>query len=304
MDIYPHHKVLVTGGAGFIGSHLVDALIEQQCHVVVLDNFSTGLRNNLPTSTKHCTIIEGSILDSKTCMKAMDGVSCVFHLAAHISVPLSIAHPVDCYETNVKGTYTLLEAARIKNIKHIVFSSSAAVYGAHEGPCHEEQTPCAPLSPYGTSKWIGELLCKDYGRIYGIRSACLRYFNVYGSRQRTDVPHAPFVAYLMHSMKHNKPIIIYGDGSQERDFVPVERVVAANMHLGAVLLNNNWHGEVINIASGTSQSLRTFIEHMHQQFPDYDRDTIIFSEQRPGDIRYSAAVCTKYKNLVSTHQLK
>jgi UDP-glucose 4-epimerase len=298
MNIYPHHKVLVTGGAGFIGSHLVDALLAQQCHVVVLDNFSTGLHNNLRNDTPRLTVIEGSIVDNTIFRTGLDGVSCIFHLAAHISVPLSIKNPVECYETNIKGTYNVLEAARIHDIKHVVFSSSAAVYGAHEGPCHEEKTPCAPLSPYGTSKWIGELLCKDYGRLYGIRSACLRYFNVYGNRQRTDLPHAPFVAYLMHNMKRNEPIIIYGDGYQERDFVPVEQVVAANIRAGSVLLNNNWHGEAINIASGTSQSLRSFIGQLHQQFPDYDPANITFTQERPGDVKYSAAYLAKYYNFL------
>lgn len=298
MNLFPHHKVLVTGGAGFIGSHLVDALLAQQTHVIVLDNFSTGLHQNLPTNTKNLTILEGSILNKEMFGPALHGVSCIFHLAAHISVPLSITNPVDCYETNINGTYNVLEAARIHGIKHLVFSSSAAVYGAHEGPCHEEKTPCAPLSPYGTSKWIGELLCKDYGRLYGIRSACLRYFNVYGNRQRTDLPHAPFVAYLLHKMKQNEPITIYGDGHQKRDFVSVEQVVAANMQAGAVLLNNNWHGEAINIASGTSQSLRNFIMQLHEQFPDYDPSNIVFTEERPGDVKYSAAYLTKYRSLL------
>jgi UDP-glucose 4-epimerase len=299
MNNYPHDKVLVTGGAGFIGSHLVEALLTTSAHIVILDDFSTGLHTNVPTITSRITVIEGSILDSDACQRAVQGVSCIFHLAADVSVPNSLANPFRCYEINVRGTYTILEAARKAHVSYFVFSSSAAVYGAAQELCDEETTMCKPISPYGMSKLMGEQLCKDYGLHYGIRSICLRYFNVFGARQRVDVPHASFVAQVRHNMHHNKPITLFGDGMQERDFVAVEDVADANLKSSVLLSTHDLYGETINIASGRSESLNSFVKNMHQQFPQYDRNNIRFAPARTGDIRSSGASLNKYRSLLN-----
>lgn len=292
------HNILITGGAGFIGSHLVDACLAQGAMVTVLDDFSTGLRSNL-TPHPRLTIITGSLSEFDQCYEATSGKSLIFHLAAHTSVPDSVQNPLTCYTANIQGTYNLLEGARRNRVPHVVFSSSAAVYGAHEGTCHEIHTPCKPLSPYGTSKHMGEILCKEYGTLYGIRSACLRYFNVYGPRQRADLPHTSFVARVRHAMRHNEPIILYGDGSQNRNFVPVEQIIQANLLISQHLITNTWYGETFNIASPHSETLLQFIKKTHREFPNYNLSLIQCAPPRPGDILHSRAHCDKFSQLAT-----
>jgi UDP-glucose 4-epimerase len=290
-------KVLITGGAGFIGSHLTEACLARGYHVTVLDDFSTGQASNL-SSHERLTVIKGSILDLDVCSENTRNVDIIFHLAAKTSVPDSVNHPLSCYATNIPGTYNVLEAARNNQVQSLVFSSSAAVYGPHEGHCDEGTTLCNPQSPYGTSKHMGEILCKEYGKLYGIKSACLRYFNVYGPRQRADVPYAAFVASVRHAMLHNQPITLHGNGLQQRNFVPVEAVVQANIILAQHLSDQSWHGEPFNIASPQSQTLLDFIKKLHEEFPQYDLNNLQWAPARPADISYSAARCEKYNALL------
>jgi nucleoside-diphosphate-sugar epimerase len=290
-------KILITGGAGFIGSHLVDACLARGHYVKVLDDFSTGQASNLSSHEK-LTVVQGSILDLDVCCENARNVDIIFHLAAKTSVPDSVNNPLTCYATNIRGTYNVLEAARNNQVPFVVFSSSAAVYGPHEGHCDEHTTPCNPLSPYGTSKHMGEILCKEYGKLYGIKSVGLRYFNVYGPRQRADLPHAAFVASVRHAMLHNQPITLYGNGLQQRNFVPIDTVVHANIMLAQHLPNHSWYGEPFNVASPQSQTLLDFIKKLHAEFPRYDLNNLQFAPARSADISYSAARCEKYNAIL------
>lgn len=298
MQSYNGVRVLVTGGAGFIGSHIVDALVEHGARVIVLDNFSTGSRENLKQVANHITIMRGDVTDRTTCIIAATDCSIIFHCAALTSVPESIENPQACFSTNIIGTHTMLEAARIVKARRIIFSSSAAVYGNQEGICREDD-PCFPTSPYGFSKQCGELLCKQYAQIYGIDTVCLRYFNVFGSRQNGDAAHAGVVAKLRLQFARNKPIVLFGDGTQTRDFVSVKTIAEANIAAGIMRLEN--HHTVINVASGRSMSLRELVAQLHAEYPTWNQD-ISFLPQRPGDIKHSAADCKKLIALQEAHR--
>jgi UDP-glucose 4-epimerase len=256
------------------------------------------LRSNLEQYSECIQIVEGDITALDTCVQASRGCDIIFHLAADISVPRSIQEPYDCFHTNVQGTLNMLEAARRNQVPRFIFSSSAAVYGPHEGIC-TETTPCDPTSPYGTSKLLGELLCKQYATSYAISIACLRYFNVYGERQRHDLPHAGIVARLTHAFENNEPITIYGDGTQQRDFVSVNEVVAANLWCG-MYAEPSWRGEIFNVASGSAMSIRALLQKLHAKYPSYDMSLIKFELARTGDIRYSAANCAKLRSSLTT----
>lgn len=294
-NYYKGKKVLVTGGAGFIGSYITEALVSHGAKVTVLDNLSTGNLANLAQVHENITFINGSITDMQTCLDATRGKSHIFHLAAFISVPQSLINPDQCHTINVDGTFNMLEAARQNNVQRFVFSSSSAVYGTTDSPC-SETTPCNPTSPYGFSKLIGEYLCKQYALNFSIESVCLRYFNVFGQRQDPNGPYAAVVAKFKDLMQHNKPITIFGDGQQTRDFVPVEQVAHTNLLLG-MLPAHTVNGELFNVASGTNITLLELIHILKKEFPDYTLAPN-FAPERPGDIRHSTAVCTKLAALI------
>lgn len=284
--------VLVTGGAGFIGSHLAQELIKQKAKVTILDNFSTGSKENLENIANQITLIDGDIQDFSTCLDATKGKAIVFHLAAAISVNESMEHPDHCFGTNVTGTLNMLEACKRNGVSRFVFSSSSAVYGPATGTC-SEQTPCNPLSPYGTSKLMGEHACQSYALYFD--TVCLRYFNVYGDRQNPNGAYAAVVAKFRHQMTHNKPITIFGDGLQTRDFISVDQVVKANIKVGTIdgqLVN----GQVFNVGTGKSINLLELIEKLKQEFPDYNQ-TPTFAPERDGDIKNSSANCSKFQQL-------
>jgi UDP-glucose 4-epimerase len=287
--------VLVTGGAGFIGSHIVEKLVELGARVTVLDNLSTGSLDNLSAVLPHITFIKGSITDKTVCLEATRGISTVFHLAAFISVPDSLEHPLECYTVNVEGTLNLLEACRCNSVERFIFSSSAAVYGSRACVCSEE-TPPHPESPYGTSKLIGEFLCQQYARNYGLQTVCLRYFNVFGERQNPHGAYAAVVAKFKYQMQHNLPITIFGDGQQTRDFIPVGQVAQANLIL-AMLEQDYMKGDVFNIGTGKSITLLELIDLLKTDFPSYNQ-SIHFEPERQGDIKYSQADCQKYLSIL------
>lgn len=293
LHFYKNKKVLVTGGAGFIGSHLVEALVALGAYVTVLDNFSTGSEENLASVRDQISIIDGDITEYQTCLQATHNSSIIFHLAALISVPESCQNPRACHETNVTGTHNLLEAARQNNTQRFIFSSSAAVYGPHEGLC-SETTPCNPCSPYGLSKVMGELYCHQYAQLYELETTVLRYFNVYGDRQKANTG---VVAHFRHSLATGVPLTIHGDGMQERDFVPVQTIVTANLLLGSTP-RATVNDHIFNIATGTSISLISLVNRLKSQYPDYNHP-IRFVPARPGDIRLSAADCTKFHQILA-----
>lgn len=295
MASYSQIPVLVTGGAGFIGSHVVEHLVHNGAYVRILDNFSTGKYENIMHLQEHIEIIEGDITDYQTCLKATEGIAIIFHLAAQVSVPGSVDDPQYCFKTNIDGTINLLEAARLNNCKRLVFSSSSTVYGCQDGTFIEDKTPVKPESPYGLSKLIGEMLCRQYYDVYGIETVSMRYFNVYGQRQDPAAPYAAVVAKFLECMQYNKPIPIYGDGYQTRDFVTVEEVAKANLLFG-MLPEEIICGNVYNIATGKSMNLFELAEMLRQEFPLFNAG-FEFKPARPGDVKHTCADCSKYQQL-------
>lgn len=286
---YKDKNVLVTGGAGFIGSHLVEALVRAGAAVTVLDNFSTGKEENLSHLMNAITVIHGDIRNPLDCEQATENKSHVFHCAAFVSVPQSVAEPALCEAINTQGTLNLLTAAAQNKVAHFVFSSSSAVYGNQEGTC-SETSPLNPQSPYAESKKRGEELCSLFAERYGISTASLRYFNVNGPRQNPYGDYAAVVARFKEKLIRHEPIIIYGDGLQTRDFVPVEEVVRANLTAGMAL---NMQGEVFNVASGTSITLLELLRRLEIELKIAPVDIMLLPE-RPGDIKHSHADCQKY----------
>lgn len=291
---YKDLPVVVTGGAGFIGSHLVAQLIALEATVTVIDNLATGLEENLAPVAEKITFIKGDVTNYGICLQATKNCALIFHLAAGVSVPESLQNPMLYHATNVTGTFNMLEAARVNGVDRFILSSSSAVYGTSNSTCSEE-TPTNPLSPYGFSKLMGELYCAQYAQL-GVSTVVLRYFNVYGARQRADLPHAGLVATLRKKMHNNEPIVLFGDGLQQRDFVPVEEVVMANLSCGASSVQ--FKGECFNVATGVSRTVLSLVEEIRKEFPDYTQE-IQFADARPGDIYYSAADCTKFKQIFS-----
>lgn len=292
-NFYQQKSVLVTGGAGFIGSHIVEALVKQGAFVCVLDNLSTGTLDNLSSVINDITVIQGDITSFSSCLAATHNQQIVFHCAAMVSVPETMEKPRLCNKVNVAGTFDLLEAARINHVERFIFSSSAAVYGNHEGACNETQT-CNPTSPYGLSKLICEQYCHLYCDLFNLHSLCLRYFNVYGKRQNPTLQgvYEKFKA----AMNANQPITVYGDGAQTRDFISVEEVVEANLLL-AQLPINYLNGQAINVASGSSKSVHDLLGKLKKDFfPQYAQE-ILYAPARTGDIKYSSAIIEKYKKL-------
>lgn len=297
---YKNKQVLVTGGAGFIGSHIAEELVSYGAYVTVLDNLSTGNLENVAHIKDHITFIEGSITDMQTCLDATRGKSHIFHLAAFISVPQSLEEPQACHAINVDGTFNLLEAARQNNVKRFVFSSSSAVYGPALTTCNET-TSCNPTSPYGFSKLIGEYLCKQYAVNFGVDTVCMRYFNVYGNRQNPNGQYAAVVAKFKDCMRQNLPITIFGDGLQTRDFIPVEQVAQTNLLLG-MLPADDVSGEIFNVATGRSISLIELFNLLKKEFPFYALEPQ-FAPERTGDIKHSAADCSKLQKIATSYPI-
>lgn len=295
-SFYKNKNVLVTGGAGFIGSHLVEKLVAASARITVLDSFVTGSMENLAAVQHKITIIKDDIRSYDACLQACRNQDYVFHLAAHISVPESMHHPLLCQEVNIKGTYNVLEAARTHSVKRFIFSSSCAVYGQKDTPCAETDA-CNPTSCYAYSKLIGEQLCKQYARLFSLPTICLRYFNVFGSRQNPHGPYAGVMAQFKEQIIEHKPVTIFGDGLQSRDFVPVETIVKANLLL-AQLADDESLGQAINVGTETSTSILDIFNQLKKNIPSYDLKPI-FKPAREGDILFSQADCSLLKNMLA-----
>jgi len=294
-QFYRGRNVLVTGGAGFIGSHITHKLVQLGAHVTVMDNCATGFLKNNADIRDHITFLQQDVTNRQACLEATKNKNIIFHLAALVSVPESVDNPLACHEINVDGTFNLLESARINNVERFVFSSSAAVYGPGTDIC-TEQMPCKPTSPYGTTKLIGELLCKQYAHNYGLKTVCLRYFNVFGAHQNPAGAYAAVVATFRKLMALNKPLTIFGDGLQTRDFIPVDQVVTANFLLG-MQSGPIMCGSTYNIATGSSMSLLELIDLLKKEFPTYTAEPI-FAPARQGDIKHSKADTSKWKRIL------
>jgi len=289
---YNKRPVLVTGGAGFIGSILTKKLVEAGARVTVLDNFSSGTIENLAPVLHKIQVVTGDITNPETCEKATLGKTHIFHLAAAISVAESHQLPEKYQKINVEGTENLLKAALKNSVQRFVFSSSAAVYGDQTEPCQEE-LELAPCSPYAQTKIDGENLCKFFSGKNGLKTVSLRYFNVYGPTQRSCGGYAAVIPTFTQKLQQKLPITIFGNGLQTRDFILVDEVAKANMLAGFADATCD---PVINIASGKSTTLLQLIDELVTKM-GCGKPVIEFLPQRPGDILKSAADCSRYVNL-------
>ncbi len=270
-------NVLVTGGAGFIGSHIVRGLLERGDRVRVLDNFSTGKRENL--AGLDVEIVEADLRDASRVTSACRGVETIFHQAAFISVPLSMKEPAECFDVNVTGTASLLQAAHKYGVKRVVFASSAAVYGDSDAYPLAEETPLRPLSPYAASKRVDEIYGQLYTTSFGLEVVGLRYFNVYGPRQRPDSQYAAAVPIFIRRLLDGKPITIFGDGGQTRDLIFVGDVVRANLIAAE---HPSAPGGVFNICTGIETRVNDLVEILQDLFPSAPAPE--FTDPRAGDI--------------------
>jgi nucleoside-diphosphate-sugar epimerase len=271
-------RALVTGGAGFIGSHIVEELLRGGASVRVLDNFSSGKRANLASFKGDLEILEGDLRDAGAINAAVRAVELVFHLAAFISVPQSMLEPQDCFAVNVAGTATLLEAARQAGVRKVVLSSSTAVYGNTDRFPTGEDTPLNPLSPYALSKQVNELYSRLYSQTYALPVTALRYFNVYGPRQQPDSAYAAAIPIFARRLVNGEPITIYGNGKQSRDFIFVRDVVRANL----LAAESDTAGETFNICTGHETSMLDLLEELSGISPH--QPEVRFEAPRPGDI--------------------
>ncbi len=249
-------KALVTGGAGFIGSHIVERLVGNGHVARVLDNFSSGKRENLASFASSIEVIPGDIRDAERVQLAATGCDVVFHEAAIVSVPYSIEHPQETHDVNIQGTLNVLEAARRAGARRVVFASSAAVYGDDPAlPKRETMLPC-PISPYGVEKISSEHYLRVYGAHYGVEAVALRYFNVFGPRQDPSSPYSGVISVFVDRALAKKPLTIFGDGEACRDFVYVDDVVDANL---AAAARDGVSGQVFNVARGESTTLNALV---------------------------------------------
>ena len=277
-------KYLVTGGAGFIGSHIVEALLERGESVRILDNLATGKETNLATLRGQYQLIRGDLRNMEAVRAAMQGVEVVFHQAALASVPRSIADPVASLETNVNGTQNVLLAARDAEVRRVVYASSSAVYGNTPILPKREDMPTHPLSPYAVQKLTGELLCSVFTRIYGLETVSLRYFNVFGPRQDPASEYAAVIPRFLSALLNEQQPIVFGDGEQTRDFTYIGNVVQANL-LAATAPEATRYA--MNIGCGERISLRDVLRIAGDVLNVPVR--AIYRDPRPGDVRDSLA---------------
>jgi len=270
---------LVTGGAGFIGSHLVHTLLDQGADVRVLDNFSTGKRENLSSLAGRLEVLEGDVQDRAVVEKAVRDVDIVFHQAAFVSVPESMQKPQTCFDVNVMATVALFDVARAAGVQRVVVASSAAVYGESDALPLKETTQTQSLSPYAASKRTIEIYAQLYTRAFGLDVVALRYFNVYGPRQRPDSMYAAAVPIFVRRLLDGKPVTIFGDGSQTRDLINIRDVVRANLIAAE---HPNAPGQVFNVCTGQETRILDLLEVLFDLFPDVQQP--IFIDPRPGDI--------------------
>ncbi len=286
---------LVTGGAGFIGSHVVEKLLDKGEQVRIFDNFSTGKRENLSAFGKRIEIIEGDIRDASLCRKAMENAEYVIHLAALHEVVRSVEQPLETHEINVTGILKVLLAARDSKVKRFVFSSSSAVYGnSPELPRSEEMTLIPTSSPYSVSKLAGKYYCRLFSHLYGLETVCLRYFNVYGPRQDAKSDYAGVTPKFISALISDRPPTIYDDGEQTRDFVYVSDCAGATV---AACRQPGLSGTVLNIGTGHRTSVNELCSHLQKilgkEIPPR------FGPPQPGDIKHDYATIEKAARLLS-----
>jgi nucleoside-diphosphate-sugar epimerase len=277
-------RYLVTGGAGFIGSNTVDELVRRGHGVVVLDDLSSGKEDNLAEVRSKITFMKGSITDIEAVQKAMVQADYVIHLAARTSVPRSVKDPVDTNRINVDGTLNVLVAARDNKVKRVVFAASSSAYGDTPTLPKSEDMQPVPISPYGVSKYVGELYAQTFGRCYGLENVCLRYFNIFGPRQDPDSPYSGVLSRFSAAFLDSTPPVVFGDGEQTRDFTYVDNAVLANI---LACEAPSASGRSFNVGTGHAVSLNQVLQ-MLQKASGKTLETK-YEPSREGDIRDSLA---------------
>ena len=293
-------KYLLTGGAGFIGSNLTRYVLSKGHDAVVLDNFSTGKRENLAEILDKITLIEGDIRDAAAVEKALDGCSGIFHLGALGSVPRSVANPIASHDNNVNGTINVLEVMRNVGVKRIVFSASSSAYGNQKVSPKVETMPILPISPYAASKAACEGYLQAYAAAYSIEAISLRYFNVFGPRQDPSSAYAAVIPAFVSALLKGKAPTIFGDGEQSRDFCFIENVCLANW-LGMMVPADRCDGRPINIACHQQTTLNEIYTKLKELLKT-DIDPI-FADDRPGDVKHSLADITRAKEVLGYEPL-
>lgn len=285
--------VLVTGGAGFIGSHIVEALVERGDRVRVLDNLSTGFLSNLEPFFDRVEFIHGDVQDPQTAAEAVRGVDCVFHQAALASVPRSVERPLDTHAACATGTIVLLDAARRAGVRRFVYAGSSSAYGDQPFSAKRETDLPDPISPYGAAKLAGEYYCRAFFATYGFETVVLRYFNVFGPRQDPNSPYSAVIPLFITAILSGRRPTVFGDGTQSRDFTYVANVVQANL-LAAE--RPGVAGRVFNAANGKSITLLELLAAINQVLGT--RVEPEFAPPRPGDIRESMADIAAARSLL------
>ena len=284
-------KCLVTGGAGFIGSHLIRKLLEEGAEVRVLDDLSTGHIENIEPVLKDIEFIEDTITDPDVCQSACKGMDAVFHQAAISSVPRSVKAPLPSHHANATGTLNMLIGARDAEVGSFVCACSSSAYGDTDVLPKVETMPLRPLSPYASQKALGELYCNNFANLYGLKTVGLRYFNIFGPRQDPNSPYGGVIPKFASALLDNRRPIIFGDGEQTRDFTYVDNAVSAN--LLAAKAPSSVAGRIYNVACGTRFSLLYLLQEMQKRLgTDLEPE---FQETRAGDVRDSQADINRAK---------
>lgn len=286
--------VLVTGGAGFIGSHIAAALAASGARVRVIDNLSTGHRENLDGIEGEVDFIEADLNDEGALRRALDGVEIVFHEAAIPSVPRSVANPRETHHACVDATFALLLAARDRRVRRLVYAASSSAYGEQPTlPKVEDMSP-EPLSPYAAAKLVGEQYCQVFTRTYGLETVSLRYFNVFGPRQDPSSPYSGVISRFISTLLSGERPVIYGDGEQSRDFTFVANAVEANLRAAE---SSAAVGQVINVANGRQTTLNELLEAL-KKLTRTDNVQAEYKESRVGDVRHSLADITRARTML------
>jgi len=297
-------KVLITGGAGFIGSNLADELIRQGARVSIIDNFITGFRENLEEITGDFEFIEGDINDEQIVAKAVEGVEVVFHEAALPSVPRSVANPAETHRICVDGTFNVLVHAQKAGVKRFIYAASSSAYGDQPTLPKVETMRPDPLSPYAAAKLAGELYCRAFNNVYGIETFSLRYFNVFGPRQNPESMYSGVISRFIDALMTGQNPVIFGDGEQSRDFTYVANVVNANIMAAQA---STGMGETMNVANGDRVSLNRLLEIL-RTITDINHLEAVYEPARAGDVKHSqadnhrAVECLGYSELVGLEE--
>ena len=285
--------ILVTGGAGFIGSNLIEYLVNNNFNVKVLDNFSTGKKENLISVVDNIEVIENDIRNFEIVKSVIKNVEYVFHFAALSSVPLSVSNPILANEINITGTLNLLRASAEENVKKFIFASSSAVYGNSNNLPIAENNILKPLSPYAITKLAGEEYCKVFSKIYGLNTVSLRYFNVFGPKQNPLSEYSAVIPKFIKAMKSDNRPVIYGDGLQSRDFIYIENIIDA---LTKCAFKDFEPGLVMNCACNKQTNLIMLVDYINQILGKTIKPK--FENERKGDIKHSYADISLIKNVI------